>query len=268
MTKEELLQKGLSEDDADRIITALEESENPDNSLQLLEKALNEDSADTVEPLAKAKAKEKDDESDDESDDEDYNEKYMKKYMKRYMKENKKSCGKTAKEVGLYAEEMKKAIDEIDTNAEGAIVEMADLAPILKELPEVISNMAKAIQNLSDQNIAITDQNDKAYDILKKAGNLQVDTTKAINDFLTVPSGRKGKVSVHGENLSKGANLDSAFTKEATDGIYEILLKATKNNDRTAGQVISALESNGKDISKLTRPAKKFINDLMMKEAH
>ena len=42
LTKEELLEKGVSEDAADEIIAAFEES-GSQNSLELLEKALNDD---------------------------------------------------------------------------------------------------------------------------------------------------------------------------------------------------------------------------------
>jgi hypothetical protein len=154
LTKEELLQKGVSEAVADEIIAsaALESKEDPENSLQLLEKALNEGS-DTKgqeepgeEPLAKAKEEK---EKKDDSEDEDYDEKYMKKHMPRYMKENKKACGKVAKEAGLYADELKKAIDEVDKNYDGAIMEMADLKPVLEKIPTVIDSMAKAIEDIS-----------------------------------------------------------------------------------------------------------------------
>lgn len=262
LTKEELLEKGLSEADADEIIAAFE-SKDPENSLQLLEKALNEGNVN--EPLNKAK-KESEDENDEDKKEEDYNPEYMKKYMKRYMKENKKVCGKMAKEVGLYGDEMKKAIDEMDSNLDGAVVEMADLKPILDAQTNVIESMAKAVEELSGQVMAVTNQSDKSFDILKKAANVTVEQAKAINDFLGQPTGRKGKDAIPGKEMEKAAKME--FSPEAKRQIYTVLMKATQNGDRTAGQVISAFESAGKDVNKLNPSHKQYIGELMQKEVH
>jgi len=265
LTKEELLEKGLSEADVDEIIAAFE-SKTPENSLQLLEKALNSDGDDKT-PLKKAKELEEDEpEKGKEGEEDDYKPEYMKKYMKRYMKENKKTCGKMAKEAGLFGDEMKKAIDEIDTNLDGAVVEMADLKPILDAQTNVIESMSKAIEELSGQVMAITEQSDKSFDILRKAANVTVEQAKAINDFLGQPTGRKGQDAIPGKDMEKAVKME--FTPEAKKQIYRVLMKATQSGDRKAGQVISVFESVGKNVNKLSTQQKQYIGELMQKEVH
>jgi hypothetical protein len=266
-----LLQKGLSEEVADEVITAFESKEDPEDSLQLLEKALSDEPIE--EPLSKAKKdnfqkedKKEDKKSGDDDDDKDYNAEYMKKYMKRYMKENKKACGKMAKEVGIYAEEMKKAIDDVDTDLDGAVIEMADLKPVFEKLPEVISSMAKAIEEISGQVIAVTSQNEQTFDVMKKAATVTVETAKSMNDFLGQPTGKKGKVAIPGEDMKKAS--DAVFTPEAKREIYSKLMKATREGDRTAGAVISAFDSAGQDLNKLNPGHRKYISELMTKEVH
>lgn len=264
LTKEELLEKGLSEADADEIISAFESKEDPENSLQLLEKALNENDE---QSLSKAKESEdKDEDEDKKGNEDDYKPEYMKKYMKRYMKENKKTCGKMAKEVGIFGDEMKKAIDEIDTNLDGAVVEMADLKPILDTLTGGIESMAKAIEDLSGQVMAVTEQSDKSFDIMKKTANVTVEQAKAINDFLGQPTGRKGQTSIPEKEMKKAQSIQ--MTPEAKNQIYTILMKAIKEGDRTAGQVLGTFESAGKDINRLNPSHKRYIGELMQKEVH
>jgi len=259
MTRDELLQKGVSEDVADEIIAAFEEAESPHNSLELLEKALNKDS-DKEESLFKAEDKDEDDE-----DEDDYDEQYMKKYMRRYMQANKKSCGKMAKELGIYGEEMKKAIEDIDTDAEGAVVEMTDLKPFLDSQSEFNEQMTKAIQELSSQIIAITNQTESGFDLLEKAARVQVEQAKAIDGFFSVPQGRKGAVS-QGVAMRKAAELP--VSPEARQHVYSVLMKATKGGDRKAGEIISTFESAGQNINLLSQEQRHYVNELITKEAH
>lgn len=276
MTKEELLRKGVSEDVADEIISAFEDS-GQDNSLSLLEKALNKGS-DKEESLFKAEEEEEgkehekkeskskeEGEEEEGDDDKDYNEKYMKKYMKRYMKENKKSCSKAAKEVGLFGDDMKKAVDDIDFSAEGAVVEMNDLAPFLKSQMAYNDAMAKAIKEISSQVVLISSQNEQSFDLMEKAARVQVEQAKALDSVFSQPAGRKGVVST----LPMAKAVESAsFDKDANSRIYSVLMKATKTGDRTAGQIVSAFESNGKNANKLNTIQRQYVSELLNKEAH
>lgn len=254
ITKEELLQKGLSETDADKVIEALAETEDPENnSLQLLEKALNEGSEDKKdeEPLAKAKSKKEDDENEDEEDSEE-----------KEMKESKKACGKMSK----ATEDMGKAIDDLDKDMDGAIVEMADLTPILKKIPTVIEFMAKAIEDISGQVMSISKQNEKSFDLMQKAGKVTVETAKSIDGFLSQPTGKKGKTAIPKEDMKKASEV--SFSPESINHIYSKLMKATEDGDRKAGLVISAFESAGKDVNKLNPDHRKYIGELLNKEVH
>jgi hypothetical protein len=273
MTKEELLQKGVSEDVADEIISAFEDG-GQENSLSLLEKALNKGS-DKQESLFKAEeegeekeekeSKKEEGEEEEEGEDKDYDEKYMKKYMKRYMKENKKACSKAAKEVGMFNDEMKKAMDDIDTGAEGAVVEMNDLAPYLNAQRKFNDTMAKAIKEISSQVILISSQNEQSFDLMEKAARVQVEQAKAIDGVFSQPQGRKGVMSSAVQPMAKAVDQ---FVKEDNTRIYSVLMKAVKTGDRTAGQVISVFESCGKNANKLNITQRQYVSELLNKEAH
>lgn len=267
MTKEELLQKGLSEETADEVIKADLFTENPDeNSLQSLEKALNPEDPE-MDSLAKAGKKDEGKKEEDDEDKEDYNEKYMKKNMKRYMKENKKSCQKMMKEMDEYGDDMKKAIDDIDLDSEGAVIEMVDLKPFVEKLGTVIEGMAKAIPELSERIEVVSAQADKNFSLMEKAARLQVDQAKNIGEFMSEPTGRKS-VDV---NLRKAGAVDpeaAKFSKEDNRIIYKTLMKAVKDRDKDAGMVISAFESSGQNANRLSKPHKEFVCDLMKKEAN
>jgi len=256
-TKAELLEKGISDEVADEIIAAASEDEGSENSLQALEKAISE--PETGE-LFKAKGgKEKGEDEDEDDEDSDYDESYMKKYMKRYMKENKKACGKMAKEAGIFSGNMEKAA-EIDMDAEGAIVEMADLKPILEEQGEFNSRMAKAIETLAEQITYISDQQEKSFDLMQKAAAVQVETAKGMGEFMSVPQGRKGVTA--SVEMQKGVQ----YTPEMVKVAYTVLMKAVQNKDEKAGMIISAFESSGKRLDRLNSVQRQYINDLIQKE--
>lgn len=252
MTKEELLEKGVSVEVADEIIAAFEDA-GSSNSLELLEKALSEPKEQT---LFKAE--------DDPEDEDDYDEEYMRKYMKKYMKENKSACTKAAKEAGLFAEEMKKAISEIDMNAEGAVIEMAELSPVLNSFVECIDKMAKAIEEVSGTVNVIAENTEPGYDLMQKAARVQVEQAKALDGILSQPAGRKGVVA-H-TNLQKAA--DVVNNPEVGKAVYSVLFKATKGGDHKAGEIISLYESAGHDIRALTPDHRQYVNDLLAKEAN
>ena len=116
ITKEELLQKGIDPEKADMIIAALEGQKDDSSPLALLKAEM---SGGSEELLFKAKGEGKGDgDGDNDDDDADYDEEYMRKYMKKYMKANKKEASSAAKEVGLFAEKMEKAINDIPSDAE------------------------------------------------------------------------------------------------------------------------------------------------------
>lgn len=259
MTKDELLQKGIDPEVADEIIAAFEETTDG-NSLSALQKALDDDGMDS---LFKAKGGKGKEEEDDE-DDEDYNAEYMKKHMKRYMKENKSACEKTAKESGLFEEKLEKAIDNFDTNADGAIVEMADLLPILEQQKEFNSALQKAVEFISGQVLLISKQNEQSFDLMQKAARVQVEQANSLGEFLSVPQGRKGVIAT----MQKAGPVASAVTPEGNKMIYQTLMKAVQGGDKMAGQIISAFESHGHDASKLSDASKKYINDLIQKGAN
>ena len=266
LTKEELLQKGISEEVADEIIAAAAADSDPVNSLQTLEKALNEDAEEGE--LFKANGgegkgkKDDDDDEDDEDEGGGYNEEYMKKYMKRFMKENKGAASKAAKEVGIFAGEMKKAVSDMDLDAvDGAMIEMKDLAPILENQLDFNSKMAKAMEDISSAVEIIRAQQDQSFDLMKKAAAVQIETAKGFGEFLSTPQGRKG-VTANVE-MAKAAKLSPDDAKK----VYTVLMKAVHNGDQIAGGIISRYESAGKDIRALTPDQKKYINDLILKEA-
>jgi hypothetical protein len=255
LTKEELLAKGVSEPVADEIIAALSDGNAEENSLQALQKALD-DTSGGMEELFKAE----DGGKKDEDDDEDYNPEYMKKYMKRFMKENKKSCAATAKEVGIFGDKMQKAIDEINPDADGAVIDMVDLKPFLEAQTDLNESLVKAISDMSSQILVISAQNQKSFDIMKKAAVVTAEQAISLGDFLGKPQGRKGLVAT---DMKKAAQV---INSDGNKAIYNVLMKATKDGDTTAGQIISAFESCGKDANKLNAAQKNYINEILQKE--
>lgn len=176
------------------------------------------------------------------------------------MKENKKACGKMAKEVGIFNENMEKAVSELDMDAEGAIVEMVDLKPILEAQGEVNSSMAKAIENLSEQVSYIASQQDKSFDLMRKAAAVQVETSKGLDTFLSTPQGRRGVTA------SVEMQKASAINPETNGVAYSVLMKATKSGDQKAGMVISAFETAGKRLERLNPAQRAYIAELIQKE--
>lgn len=253
ITKEELLQKGVSEEIADEIIATFDEIDTEDDSLLALQKALDKKDSNSEQDLFKA---DEGDKKEDNDDKDDYDESYMKKYMSRYMKKNMKSCQKMMKEIGGYSEKMSKAIEDFDLDSEGAVVEMTDLKPFLDDVNEVFDGMSKAISTLADRIIAIEDKTESTYDLMHKAATVQADQAKEINEFLSVPQGRKGVVS--GMNKAQDTNVvnKTSFSKEDNDFAYKTLQKALHNGEKDAGTLISVFESNGHDLNNL-RPAQR-----------
>jgi hypothetical protein len=257
LTKEELLQKGISEEDADEIMAKASAEPTQEDNLQALQKALDEDSPDaTMDNLEKAEDEGEKEEDEEEKDE--YNEKYMKKYMKRYMKENTKACQK-------MMSKMSKAIEEIDEESPGAVVEMADLAPFLDTVGEVIETMSKAIVETNERMDAIELQNEKSYDLLKKAATVQIEQAQGLKGFLSTSQGRKGVVTT--AEMSKSTQPAKVYSLDDNRTVYQKLAKAMKEGKPNAGELLSVFESRNKNFNALN-PAQKQAIQRFMEEAN
>jgi hypothetical protein len=120
--------------------------------------------------------------------------------------------------------------------------------------------MSKALEEISSVVYTIASQNEKSYGLLQKAAKVTAIQAEGISSFLDQPSGRKGVVAtVDMQKASDTANLNQK--------VYQVLMKAVYNKDAEAGQIISAFESAGKDVSKLRVEQRNYISELMQKEA-
>ena len=261
ITKEELLQKGIDPEKADMIIAALEGQKDDSSPLALLKAEM---SGGSEELLFKAKGEGKGDgDGDDDDDDADYDEEYMKKYMKKYMKANKKEASSAAKEVGLFAEKMEKAINDIPSDAEGAVVEMADLSEFLDSQALFNEKMAKAVEAIVDRIEIIANQNVENYSLLHKAAAVTAETAEIISGMGNTPQGRKGVVIADMEKAVKTAPamVDAKI-------VYGVLSKAVASGDIVAGQIGSKFESAGKRFNALSQKEQEYVNELIKKEAN
>jgi hypothetical protein len=245
ITKEELLQKGISEEVADDIMSKLSNEDETENSLQALQKAVGGDDD------SKKSKKKKDEDEDD--DDEEYDKAYMKKYMKRYMKENEKDD----KDEDDDSKKMKKAIEEVNLDADGAVVEMEDLKPFLNAQSEFNSKMAKAFEDISSKIEVIESRQANSYDLMQKAAKVQIEQANSLSEFMSQPQGRKGVVA----DIKMQKAVEN--TAEQSKIAYEVLMKAVRSGDAMAGQVISVFESHGKNINRLNEPQRAYINKLI-----
>jgi len=248
LTKEELLLKGVLEDVADEIIASF--SEDPDTSLQSLEKALDGPETDDLFKAGKGDEGEDEDEGENEDEDKEYGKKFMKK-MKRYMKENK-----------AYGDEMKKAVDDVNYDADAAIMETVDLEPVLKSMVEFSESLVKAIGEISENIEVVSKKSDMNYDLLQKSAKVQVEQAKAQSDFLSIPKGRKGVVA--NEDMSKAVVMNSE--KNMNVVVHEKLMKAVMDKVPGAGEIISVFESRNKDIANMNTEQRKLINNIITRE--
>lgn len=261
MTKEELLQKGITEDLADEIVASFSDDTDGD-PLQALRKAIDAGQDGDLFKAKGGEGKGKDEEDEDEEDEDknEYNERYMKKHMKRYMKENEKEFeGDLKKCFG----NMKKAA-EIDSDSDGAVVEMADLQPFLNSQVDMIDGLCKAISEINEKVNEIAQQTDKNQDIMLKAAKVQVEQADSVNKFLSgsQTGGPRGIVAT--KDMQKAMNN----SKDSNVLAYKTLMKATLNGDKNAGQIISAFESVGKNLSRLTASQQQYVNDLVKAEGN
>jgi hypothetical protein len=241
LTKEQLLSKGLSPDAADEILAAVGEQKD-ENSLTALRKALEPKDKEAGK-LFKAEGEEEDDEEDDEEEE--------KKFMKK--KKMKKSDDNDVDD------DLKKAIDSIDSNADGAIVEMADLSPILEAIVDSNVSMKKAIDVLFEKVEKISKQNEKSFEILHKAASVTAETADSIGGFLGTPQGRKGAVVGDPAKSQSGAVLDPK-------AVYSALAKAMQAGDSVAGTILEVFESSGKNVRALNPQRQAYVAELLKKE--
>jgi hypothetical protein len=257
MTKEELLQKGISEDVVDEIMTKFEDKTS-ENSLQALQKALNKDEdGNTLFKAAKKGGNE---------DEDDYDEEYMKKHMKRYMKSQK-----DVSDTDMYEEKMKKAADDLGEEDYG-IIDAKDMKPYLDTQQEITVELCKAVSSLSEQFEYLKnrneERNEEMFDLLKKASQVQVEQAAEIEKFMATPQGKKGITS----NVDPKQDLSKAITGEKITPeqnglIYQTLLKAVKlNKDAIAGQIISRFEAARRNYNELESGHKAYIQKLIHEE--
>lgn len=253
ITKEELLQKGIDPAEADKIIAALEGQKEDSSPLEALNKALSD--SPEMDSLFKAKEGEGDD---DDDDDEEYDEKFMKK-MKKYMKSKGKEEPDGDEGGNMFGKDMKKAIDDI-SGAEGAIVEMADLSPVLDAMVETVQTMAKAISSLEKKIEVISGQNAESFSLLAKAAAVTAETAEIVSGIGNAPVGRKGAIVQDMQKAVK-TNIDSKV-------VFTTLSKALKTGDMKAGAIGSKFESSGKRFDFLNAEEQSYVKELISKEAN
>ena len=265
MLKELLLQKGMSEADADEVVKASAE-QTDDSSLEALQKALNSDKSESLFKAEGGKGKGAPESDDDDEDGagEEYDEKFMKKH-KKYMKSIGKEKGghnddEPDGDENMFGKEMKKAVDNIDPNAEGAIVEMAELAPVLDALVSVMGNMAKAISGLKSDIKIISAQNSETYGLMAKAAAVQVESAEIISGIANQPAGRRGALV---QDMKKAVSVASP-----KGNVWAVLAKAVNAGDMKAGQIGSKYESSGKRFDFLNPEEQAYVNELIAKEAN
>lgn len=258
-TKEELLEKGVSEDVADEIIAGLSDTE--DDSLSALSKALGDSDEQSLFKAGKGKDKDHDDEQGDvpgeqDTDPDEYDEKYMKKYMKRYMKSNGESCKKMMKEMGMMKAEMNESIRQFSADEDGSVIEVAEFSPILEKAVCAIESLSKALESTNERLDVIEKNSEQAYDLSAKSARVMLEMGKAREEDLSTSTGRKGK-SV--QEMTKARE----FSKQESDYVYESLLKAAKNGNDNASQVLCSFESHGKDLSKLNKAQRQVVSSIL-----
>jgi hypothetical protein len=260
MKKEELLQKGISEEVADEIIASFTDNET-ENSLLALKKAVGKGADEST--LFKA-AKKTGGDDDDEGDDDEYDEAYMKKHMSRYMKENKKNSQEMKKASSTYEGDMQGAVEEL-AGADAAYVETGDLMPCLKAQEKATLDIYKAISDISERIGLIESQNLEAYKLMSKAAQLQVDQAEGLEQFLSASAGKKGVTS--NVDLKKaGLPAGQQLTKEQNGQVWQTLYKAVRKRDEKACEIISRFESVGHDTRFLTPPEINYIQELIKQE--
>jgi len=260
MTKEELLQKGFSPEEAEKVAQALDAQANnePENPLLALKKELD---------LSKAKASEGDDEPDKEGKDDDYNPEYMEKNMRRYMKENKKACAKMMKEMGDYSEDMKKALEDFDEDGD-YLLETKNLAPFMETftgITPVLEGMVKAIVNINEELTMVKGQNEKTFDLMQKAASVTADQAEIfqnLNQAMSKSNGRKGITGMQAP-LQKAATPQGTITPEANKQVLTSLMKAVKQGIPGADDMVVVFESRGKDVNKIPPDTRQKIANII-----
>lgn len=263
MLKKLLLQKGMSEAEADEIIAAT--AQENDSSLIALQKSLN---SPEMDKLFKAKGgKDEAEEDGGDDDDEEYDEKFMKKHKKYMKKFGKGDDGKhdepDGDEAPAFGKEMKKAVSDFDFQAEGGVVEMAELSPLIEAFVSTVSNLEKAISGLNRKVELISAQNEASFSLMAKAAAVQVETAETISGIASTPAGRKGIVV---QDMAKAKSTAIVTAEPKT--VWKVLAKAITGGDMKAGAIGSKFESSGMRINFLNQDEQKYVQELIAKEAN
>jgi hypothetical protein len=258
--KDELLAKGIDEKTAGNIIALLESGSSSD-AMTKLRKALN---GEKQESLFKAEDDDEDDNLEDadggDDDDDDYDAEYMKKNMRRYMSENQKACKKMMEDMGGKVEKLNKAVGDIDTSADGAIVAMEDLTPALSAIANSVEALTKAVFRLNDKVDEFQANQHETHELLEKASNVTLMMAEEQEKTYSQSTGRKGLSTIPAETMQK------AVTPASDSGVkmvYSTLAKAIGNGDRKAGMIMSVFESSGKKIAALSAEEREYVKNLM-----
>lgn len=243
--KDLLLQKGFTEEEADQMITALSEKETQ-NPLPLLKAVLTKK---PDEVFGKAAAK--------EEDDEDYSADYMKKHMKRFMKENKESYTDMEDDSDMAKKKMKKAVEEMDPDADGAVLDMVDLKPYLTAQGKTIETLAKAVKAINETLEVVMTQGAQNYHLAEATAAVNVETAEMLQKAMGKSMGRKGQTV--DEKMQKAIETKHADSETK----WQALFKATQNGDPRAGSIIGVFESNNRSTKNLPKSDVLYIDELV-----
>ena len=238
MNKEQLMAKGLSPEAADEVIASFAGADAGSPILELHKAVKKGASVD----LFKAEEDDEDDEKAGDGDEED---------------DDDMEKGEAIEE---DEEDLEKAISDFNTSGEGAVVEMADLAPYLRATAKFNKSMLKAVSSLVAENKTIKAQNKELFELMHKAASVQVFTAEALEKAMSLPAGRKGVTTVPAQELAKAKAISSD-----AKGIYVTLEKAMTIGDKRAGFILSAFESVGKRVEKLDQSSRDYISELIKK---
>ena len=262
--KEELLKKGIDPDVVEEMVS-LVESGRSGGAIEALQKALNsngqlslfkadddDDDDDVVEPET--------DDGDDDGDGDNYDESYMKKHMKKFMSENQKACKTMIENFADKSEKLEKAISDMDTSSDGAIVAMDDLTPILSAMGDTMEALAKAVHKIGDRLEEFSESQSETYDLLQKASAVTLAVAENSQKTFSQSQGRRGANAF--ESMAK-ASVDAAKQPTGKSHIHSVLRKAIEGGDRTAGEIMSVFESTGMNLTVLKPEEKSYIAKLM-----
>lgn len=262
--KEELLQKGIDPAIVEEMINLAESGKSGD-AIEALAKALSNTGG--QQDLFKADDEDdddddsmSDDDNDDDDDDDGYDEKYMKKNMKRYMSENKAACKKMVESFEGESGKLQKAISSIDEDADGAVVEMVNLSPLLTSISSTMQSLTKAMFKMIDRVDELESGQIETQDLLEKASSVTLAIAENNQKVFSQSTGRRSVT----EDLTK-AEISRQQTAQNSNKrvVHEVLKKAIQNGDRKAGEIMGVFESTGMRLDVLNSDEKLYVKNLL-----